>query len=103
MEPSGSVLMTLHGDRHMHMFKLNPPASLGATWKTSFVIRKNENLDIDRTIGFTLIHDDIDQANMGYYLATHARKYCDCDSKYSYGGYIIHLNNAGTISWESHP
>jgi hypothetical protein len=69
--------MTVFGESHMHMFKLNPPASVGTTWKTSFVIRKNDNVNMSGSVGFTVIHDDIDQTAMGYYLSAYARYTCD--------------------------
>lgn len=94
--------MSVYDDSHMSMFKLSAPAS---GWKTNYIIRKNDNINMDKSVGYNIIYDDIDMASVtGYYVSGYAMNTCDsCSSDYSYGAHMMHVTNAGSISWEAYP
>ena len=87
----------------MFRLKYNPNVS---SYQTTFVIVENDNISIDFSIGFNLIHDDFGIANMGYYISTYVMNKCTgdgCTDSYYLGGYLTHVKSDGTISWEANP
>jgi hypothetical protein len=57
MDNNGAVLMTLYFNEEMFMFRLPSRPSGASSWDTNFVLTQN-NANTDKSIGFTLIHDD---------------------------------------------
>jgi hypothetical protein len=106
LENDGTLFMTLFIDWKMNLFKLVLPPSTG-TCKSSFVLRQTTISDdcvISNSLGFTLIPDDLNEPNSGYYISGYAHiKDCGSGIFEAKGGYIIRLSNTGVITWESYP
>jgi hypothetical protein len=70
------------------------------------VIEENTGISIDYSLGFNIIHDDINKASMGYYVSSYVMNKCTgtgCTNEYFLGAYLAHVTETGSISWEANP
>jgi len=105
VENDGALVMTLFKSWEFLMFKIDPPSSAG-TQPSTFVIEENTGISIDYSLGFNIIHDDINKASMGYYVSSYVMNKCTgagCTNEYFLGAYLAHVTETGSISWEANP